>query len=390
MAMKTCHGSSPSAVASRCTTSCSSSGTRLPFQILSARPTSRSPRPTSDSVHDAWVRANRASSSLTPRSIRSWYGPYAPYDSDVPERGASDLPPTRTDFDQPPTTSGVDSPHRSAEGSTAHHPTPADVWAPDAGHEITDKPAPGVENSAKVADGRQSSTAQTTASASRADLSNPMSASTSELAGATAPSGAEGSAPNEQVSPRGDTTNSPATESSAAASQSADQPESRIDIRESGPITLGNRADSDFGATTASESAPFVPQAVGPTDQSAPATPWTAAPGASAPRPTSGKPAVQDISSGCRPSDRTRADRPQVGHLTVVDHPPTQGDGNVHHTPHAMGADRPQIGIGSGYERNGNRFCRIEIQHACDTGASRHQRIGRRGPPTPTHIVFRA
>ncbi|MEV5838164.1 hypothetical protein [Nocardia sp. NPDC052112] len=235
-------------------------------------------------------------------------GPDAPDNSDVPERGASDLPSTRTDFDRPFPTSGVDSPHRSADGSTANHPGPADVRATNAGHEISDKPAPGAENPAKVRDGQHPNTADT-ASASRAGLSNPMSAPTGEMAGATTPGGVEDSTPNEQISLRGGTTDSPATEPSAAASQSVGQPDGRIDTHESGPITLGSRADSDLGATTASGSAHFVPQAVGPTGQSEPATPWTAAPGASAPRPTSGKPAARKIS-------RPAADRPTELELT--------------------------------------------------------------------------
>ncbi|WP_433631206.1 hypothetical protein [Nocardia sp. CA-120079] len=240
--------------------------------------------------------------------------PDAPYDSDVPQRDASDLPTTRTVFEPPSTTSGVDSPQSPPNMSTADHPAPPDVRATSAGHEVTEKPAPGAENSTKVADGQHPGAADTTASTPRAGLSNPLSSPTYDAADATGPGGTEGSAPNQQISPRGDLTNAPAAESSASASQSARQSEGAIDTRESGPMTLGNRAGPDSGASAVSGPTASVPQAVEPTDQSTPATPWTATPRTPTPLPTSGKPAVRKRSrpAANRPAELEPTDRKPV------------------------------------------------------------------------------
>ncbi|MEV4129422.1 hypothetical protein [Nocardia sp. NPDC049707] len=266
-------------------------------------------------------------------------GPDAPYDSDVPQRRASDFPRTRTDFDLPSTTSRVDSPQASRDGSTANQPAPADVRATDPGHEVTDKPvtdkpgtdkpAPGTENSTRIADGQHPSAAGTTASAPRAGLPNPMSSPTGDIAGTTAPRGTEGSPLAEgsavkQISPRGDMTTVSAAESPAAASQSVGQPEGGIHTRESSPIALGSRTDSDSGASMVNGPTPAVPQAAGWTDQSAPATPWTAAPRTPAPHPTPGKSAPPKTSrpAANRPADVGPDDRKPVTSPWSATRPP--------------------------------------------------------------------
>ncbi|WP_433602204.1 hypothetical protein ACQPXH_11035 [Nocardia sp. CA-135953] len=231
--------------------------------------------------------------------------PDASYDSDGPQRDASDPPTTRTVFDPPSTTSGVDSPQPSPNTSTADQLATPDVRATSAGHEVTEKPDPGAGNSTKVADSQPPDAAEATASTPRAGLSNPLSSPTSDVADATAPGRTEGSALSQQISPRGDLADAPAAESTASASQSARQSEGAIETRESDPMTLGNRADFDSGSSAGIGPTASVPQAVEPTDQSVPATPWTATPRTPTPLPTSGKPAVGKQS---RPAANRRAE----------------------------------------------------------------------------------
>ncbi|WP_372470654.1 hypothetical protein [Nonomuraea aurantiaca] len=66
-----CQAGRPLAAASRSTMSCSRSTTRFAFQILSARLTRWSSRLASEAVHEAWVRAKRASRASTPWARRS-------------------------------------------------------------------------------------------------------------------------------------------------------------------------------------------------------------------------------------------------------------------------------------------------------------------------------
>lgn len=242
--------------------------------------------------------------------------------SGIPWRGAIDVPPIRTDFDARSTTSSVGAPRPSLHGSPDDHPAPANVRATNAGHEVTDKPA-GVDNSAKVADGQHPSAADPAAkvSAPRGDLPNSMSSPAGDT-GAAAPGGADVSAPREQISPRGDNTEVPVTRR-ADASAPALQPEVGVDSPEPGPTVLGSRSDTE-SATTAPGLAPFVPHAGGLTDSSAPATPWSGAPGTSAPRPTPGKSAAPKISRPAvnRPAEVGPTERKAVTSPWSLTRPP--------------------------------------------------------------------
>ena len=71
IAAKTSHSGLQSARLIRETSICSRSSWRVPFQILSARLTSKSSNVTSHDFHEAWVRANRANESGIPRLASS-------------------------------------------------------------------------------------------------------------------------------------------------------------------------------------------------------------------------------------------------------------------------------------------------------------------------------